>query len=112
MTHLGSLQVPPNNKAKSFQDYVNLPITDSHCQSVDMTDGMWYFCSLCNCRVKGRAGRAWTTTRWNDHTVTDGHAKKSKSVDRIALLRDRRKKGQVICVCYGSFLLHMILLTI
>ncbi|KAL3784760.1 hypothetical protein HJC23_003512 [Cyclotella cryptica] len=78
MTHLGSLQVPPNNKAKSFQDYVDLPITDSHCQSVDMTDGMWYFCSLCNCRVKGRAGRAWTTTRWNDHTVTDGHAKSQR----------------------------------
>ncbi|KAL3789339.1 hypothetical protein HJC23_006493 [Cyclotella cryptica] len=66
MTHLGSLQVPPNNKAKSFQDYVDLPITDSHCQSVERPHCHGWPC------------------------------KKSKSVDRIALLRERKKKGQIL----------------
>jgi len=98
------LPVPPKKQANTFQDFVDLPINNTYCESVDMKDGMWYNCSLCKCRVKVRKGRAWTTSRWNDHTAEDGsHARQLKSIDSAAEIREKKKEGKVSWVCPYSY---------
>ena len=83
---------------------MDLPVTDPHCESVDMIEGMWYNCSLCKTRVKVRSGRAWTMSRWNDHISQNGHHDLlKKNVDCVSGIRDKEKAGEVSWVYSDSF---------
>ena len=96
MTHLGMMRVPPKKQAERFREFVDLPITDSHCEEVDMTDGMWYYCSLCKKIVKVRAGREWTLSRWIDHTTKEGrHDVLKQNVDAVSGIREKEQSGAV-----------------
>ena len=96
MTHCGMLPVPTGKKAKTFQAFVDLPINNPHCDRVDMANGLWYHCSLCNIEVKGRKGRSWTMSRWDEHTAKDSpHDERAKNKDSISGIREKKKSGKV-----------------
>lgn len=97
------LPVPPRKQAESFRDFVDLPVRDPHCESVDMIDGMWYICKLCKTKVPRRSGRAWTLSRWMDHIVKDGpHDLLKKNTDSASGIREKKKAGKVRCIKYVS----------
>ena len=96
MTHSGMLPVPTGKQAKTFKAFVDLPINNPHCDCVDMANGLWYHCSLCNIEVKGRKGRSWTMSRWDKHTAKDSpHDERAKNDDSISGIREKKKSGKV-----------------
>ena len=96
MTHRGMMSVPLGKQSNTFNAFVDLPINNPHCDRVDMVNGMWYHCSLCDIKVKGRKGRSWTMSRWDEHTAKDSpHDERAKNVDSIAGIREKKKSGKV-----------------
>ena len=95
-THKGELAVPPHCKSDAFKSYVDLPVNDPHSGRVDMKNGLWYFCTLCNLEVSGRSSRAWNIGRWNEHIKKGtSHDKKKESIDKVAKIREKKTSGKV-----------------
>ena len=95
-THKGELAVPPHCKSDAFKSYLDLPVNDLHCGRVDMKNGLWYFCTLCNLEVSGHTSRAWNIGRWNEHIKKGtSHDKKKESIDKISKIREKKTSGKV-----------------
>lgn len=56
-------------KATSFSDRV---VNHKFCSSVDIDEGMWYWCLLCG-SVPVRAGRPFTNGHWYEHLDSARH---------------------------------------
>ncbi|KAL3789023.1 hypothetical protein HJC23_008170 [Cyclotella cryptica] len=99
-----SLKVPNGCHADAFMSFIDLPTNDNNCSRVDMTNGLWFHCSLCNTEVKGRSDRPFTIGRWNEHIKPgSAHYQKLKKVDSIAEIRKKSKSGEVSTSMLSSF---------
>ena len=110
-THIGSTSVPARSHSASFKAFIDLPNDDPHCTRVDVKNGSWFHCSLCDTNVKGRSDRPFTIGRWKEHIQSSAHTTRLKSVDYLAQLREKQEKGKVRIYMKHAFLFSSILKT-
>ncbi len=95
ITHMGPTSVPAGSHCASFKAFIDLPNDYPHCTRVDMKNGLWFHCSLCDTTVKGHSDRPFTIGRWKEHIQSSAHRARLKSVDYHAQLREKQKMGKV-----------------
>ena len=110
-THIGSTSVPARSHSASFKAFIDLPNDDPHCTRVDVKNGSWFYCSLCDTNVKGRSDRPFTIGQWKEHIQSSAHTTRLKSVDYLAQLREKQEKGKVRIYMKHAFLSSSILKT-
>ena len=85
------LPVHMRKQAKTFNAFVDLPINNPYCDHIDMVNGRWYHCSLCDIKVKGRKGCSSTMSRWDENTATDlPHDERPRMLTVLMELEKRR----------------------
>ncbi len=54
MTNIGpSLDVLTGCHSDAFKSLIDLPSNDTNCTRVDLKNGLWFHCNVCNTEVKG-----------------------------------------------------------
>ena len=73
------IDVPNNKNVDTFHLFVNIPSNDEHCLKVNLVAGKWYWCGVCNTKVKNREGWEYTFFCWEHHKKDGAHIKKLNS---------------------------------
>jgi len=86
-----SLKLPFGVSMLVYQKFVDLPKTNCHVSEVDVGEGMWVNCKVCDCQVAMRIGRPFQLSRWGEHEKGGTHVKKVSLHNETMRLRDKAK---------------------
>ena len=73
-----------------------LPQTDTQFSKVDVKDGKWFLCAICDIHVNNRDDRDFIIGQWGDHKRRGGHRKALSNKISIAEPKKREKAGDIL----------------